>query len=113
MNSELREKAINLRVQENLSYSEIKKRIGVSKSTLSYWPREFPLDKKRIDELHRYGWKKGEIGREKFRITMKKKRECESRQVYDEQRKKFATITDDMFYVAGLMLYAAEGDKKN
>jgi len=55
MNSQLREEVIKLRTKENLSYAGIRKRLGVPKSTLSYWLREFPLSKKRILELRRQG----------------------------------------------------------
>jgi len=49
-----REKAIALRKQE-MSYSQIKKVLGVSKSTLSYWLKDFPLSKERVEELQRKG----------------------------------------------------------
>ena len=47
MNSLLRQKAIELRKYKELSYSEIRKRLGVPKSTLSYWLADFPLDEKK------------------------------------------------------------------
>ena len=55
MDSQLREQAINLRIKENLSYTQIRKRLGVPKSTLSYWLRGFPLSEERILELRRQG----------------------------------------------------------
>ncbi len=112
MNSQLRERAVKLRLEQGLSYGEIKKRLGVAKSTLSYWLREFPLKEERISELCRYGWKKSELSREKFRITMRKKRELRNRNIYDNYRKKFAKISKDSFFTAGLMLYLGEGDKR-
>lgn len=75
MNSQLREQAINLRITEELSYGEIRKRLGVPKSTLSYWLREFPLSEEKILELRRQGWKKNEAKIERFRNAMRKKRE--------------------------------------
>jgi len=51
MNSQLRQQVITLRTKEELSYAEIRKRLGVPKSTLSYWLREFPLSKEKIKEL--------------------------------------------------------------
>ena len=47
---EKRAEALILRKQE-LSYSEIKKRLNVSKSTLSLWLRNYPLSKEKINEL--------------------------------------------------------------
>ena len=42
MNSQLWEQAVNLRLTGRFSYSAIIKKLGVPKSTLSYWLREFP-----------------------------------------------------------------------
>ena len=44
------EKALALRKQE-ISYSQIKKILGVSKSTLSDWLHKFPLSEEKIREL--------------------------------------------------------------
>jgi hypothetical protein len=112
MNSRLREQAVKLRLEQDLSYGEIKKKLGVAKSTLSYWLREFPLKEERVSELCRYGWKKSESSREKFRITMRKKRELRNREIYDNYRRKFAKISKESFFTAGLMLYLGEGDKR-
>lgn len=113
MNAQLREQAVNLRVQEQLSYSEIKKRLGVAKSTLSGWLQDFSLSEEKILELRRAGWQKGEASRERFRNTMRQKRELKEQKVYQKYREKFTTLSSDAFFLAGLMLYAAEGDKKN
>lgn len=48
MNSQLREQVIKLRTEKELSYAEIRKRLGVPKSTLSYWLREFPLTEEKL-----------------------------------------------------------------
>lgn len=113
MKSQLREQAIKLRVENNLSYGTIRKRLGVSKSTLSYWLKEFPLSEKRILELRRRGWKKGEANRERFRFTMRKKQELKEREIYNKYKKKFAKLSKNVFFVAGLMLYLGEGGKKD
>ena len=113
MNSQLREEVIKLRTKENLSYAEIRKRLGVPKSTLSYWLREFPLSKKRILELRRQGWKKAEVKIERFRASMRRKRQLKEQEVYNKYQKRFARLSRDALFVAGLMLYLGEGDKKN
>lgn len=113
MNSKLREQAIKLRLEKELSYSEIRKRLGIPKSTLSYWLREFPLSEERILELRRRGWKKSEAKIERFRAAMRKKREAKEREVYNKYRTGFAKLSKDAFFVAGLMLYLGEGGKKN
>ena len=112
MNTKLRQKAINLRIKENLSYSEIKKRLKVSKSTLSYWLRDYPLSAEKILELRQLGWSKGEASREKYRETMRQKKEDENKKEYLIQKKKMAKLSTEAYFVAGLMLYLAEGAKK-
>lgn len=113
MRAKLRQKAIDLRVSQQLSYSEIKRRLGVSKSTLSYWLQEYPLSPEKILELRRLGWQKGETSREKYRLTMQKKKDDLDRASY---RLKYSSlkrsVSDQSFYVAGLMLYLAEGAKR-
>ncbi len=112
MNSQLREKAIQFRVKDELSYSEIKSRLQVSKSTLSYWLRDFPLSDEKILELRRKNWTKGEASRERFRVSMRKKKEVLAKQTYDKYRQKFKRISKETFFAAGLMLYLGEGAKK-
>lgn len=113
MNARLRQKAIDLRKYKELSYSEIRKRLGVPKSTLSYWLAGFPLDEKRILELRRNGWEKGEASRERFRATMRAKKEKKAQIVLNAKIAELKIISPQARFVAGLMLYLGEGDKKN
>lgn len=113
MNKKLRNKAVQLRLEEELSYSEIKKRLGVPKSTLSYWLRDYPLSEERILELRRKGWRKGEASRERYRNTMRKKQEEKFNKVYEQQKDTFSKISKKNLYIAGLMLYLGEGKKKD
>lgn len=112
MNKHLREQAMRLRLQEELSYSEIKKRLGVPKSTLSYWLRDHPLSDEKVLELHRKGWTKGETAREKYRITRQKQADAKLRAFYTQEMKAMKKISSRSFYIAGLMLYLGEGAKK-
>lgn len=113
MHAILRRKAVELRLKKELSYGEIRKRLGVSKSTLSYWLKDFPLAEKRILELRRLGWQKGEVARERFRNTMRKKREEKERQVYDKYSTRLSRVSKEAFFAAGLMLYQGEGNKRD
>ena len=112
MKSAQREQAIELRLTHKLGYGEIAKRVKVSKSTLSRWLEDLPLSDERMLELRRDAWSKGEAKREKFRQTMRAKRDERDREIYLKQKKKLSKISGQSLYVAGLMLYAAEGDKK-
>lgn len=111
MRSNLREKAIKLRLQ-NKSYSEIKKRLGVSKSTLSYWLKDLPLSEEQIKKLQKVGWQKSEASRERYRNTMKAKRIIKERKEYQSYLAKFKKLSEESEFAAGLMLYHAEGGKK-
>lgn len=113
MKSELRRRAIELRTRQEMSYSMIRKKLGVPKSTLSYWLRDFPLDDEKILELRRAGWKKGESSRERYRNTMRKKKEDLEELVYKDAAKQFKNLSKESLYLAGLLMYEAEGDKKS
>ena len=105
-----REKALILRKQE-LSYSQINKILKVSKGTLSYWLHEFPLPEEKIKELQQQGWKKGEAAIERFRNTMRQKREKRLKEIYETQKKIILPLNDREFFIAGLFLYWGEGTK--
>lgn len=113
MKSVERERAIELRLTHNLGYGEIAKQVKVSKSTLSRWLEDLPLSDERVLELRRNAWSKGEAKREKFRQTMRAKRDARESEIYLAQKKKFSRISEQALFIAGLMLYAAEGDKKS
>lgn len=113
MKTHLRQQAVDFRLKEQLSYTEIRKRLGVPKSTLSYWLSEFPLSEEKILSLRRQGWQKGEASRERFRITMCQKAARKAEAVYLIYAERFKKIYSDVYFVAGLMLYLGEGDKKN
>lgn len=113
MRSELRRKAIELRQGKKMSYSAIQKELDIPKSTLSGWLREYPLSEERILELRRRGWRSGEASRERFRNTMRKKRDMHFQELYKIEKQRLQKCTEDSRYTAGLALYAAEGAKKD
>ncbi|MBI5356599.1 hypothetical protein HZB78_03225 [Candidatus Collierbacteria bacterium] len=98
--------AIELRKQGQ-SYSQIKKRLEVSKSSLSLWLRRLPLTKKRIRELRDFS----EQRIERFRNTMKAKREARMDEVYHEEWDRLTPLSEKEAYIAGLFLYWGEGAK--
>lgn len=110
---DLRNKAIRLRLEKEMSYSAIRKLLGVPKSTLSGWLKSYPLNESRILELRRAGWKRGEATRERFRNTMRAKQVKLQEEILSDEKKHFAYIPESAVYIAGLMLYAAEGAKQD
>lgn len=99
-------KALILR-EKGYSYSQIKKITKVSKSTLSAWLAEFPLSKSRIDELRGRNPKRIE----RFRDTMRKKRELEESRVFEIVRTQLGKFSSREKIIAGLFLYWGEGTK--
>ena len=106
-----REKALALRKEQQMSYSQIKKTLGISKSTLSYWLRDFPLPEKKIKELQRQGWNNSEAARERFRNTMRRKREERLKNTYEKQKKLILPLNKREIFITGLFLYWGEGTK--
>ena len=101
-----KEEALRLRQQE-MSYSQIKQAIGVSKSTLSGWLKDYPLSKERIDELRG----KSERRIERYRETMRKKREKRLLDIYEKERDYILPLSEKEVFIFGLGLYWGEGSK--
>lgn len=99
-------KVIGLRLQGK-SYSEIKKIVNVSKSSLSLWLRNVPLTEGQILGLK----KKKERAIERYIETMKLKRLKRSSLYYKNQVKKWIPLSDREVFIAGLFLYLGEGNK--
>ncbi len=113
MHHELKQQAIQLRKEKELSYNAIRAELGVAKSTLHEWLENFPLSRERILELKRAGWKKADAKIELYRLAMKEKREASQKEIYEKYKEKFKKFSTDSFFIAGLMLYLAEGSKTN
>lgn len=101
-----RQKAVTLR-KGGKSYGQIKKEIGVSKSTLSVWLRDYPLTRAQIKDLKTIT----EIRIEKFRTTMRLKRDARLRKCYKKQKRRLLPLTNKELMIAGLFLYWGEGSK--
>ena len=105
-----REKALALRKKE-MSYSQIKKILGISKSTLSYWLQDHPLSEERIKKLQRLGAKRSEQAIERYRNTMRIKKEKRLKDIYNIQKKDVLPLNKRELFLTGLMLYWGEGTK--
>ena len=101
-----RTKAIQLRLEGN-SYSEIKKQIDVSKSSLSLWLRDIPLTNKQIRRIKN----NKEKAIERFRETMRHKREKRLSGYYKKQKKRWFPFSNREQFLTGLFLYWGEGNK--
>lgn len=79
----------------------------MSKGTLSSWLRKYPLSAERINELRG----KNEKRIERFRETMKQKREKRQKEIYTVQKKFVLPLNNREIFLAGLILYWGEGTK--
>lgn len=99
-------KAMELR-KKGMSYSQIKNELGISKSTLSNWLYKMPLSEKRIRELN----SQNPIRIERYRNTMKNKRDARLLEVYKKVSKEIGRLSKRELLLAGLFLYWGEGGK--
>ncbi len=90
-----------------MSYSQIKSKINVSKSTLSAWLKEFPLSRQKINELRANSPKRIE----KFRNTMRAKREKTFDSVFHKVGNELGRLSDRDILIGGIFLYWGEGSK--
>jgi DNA-binding transcriptional MerR regulator len=101
-----RELALKLR-RNGLSYSDIKTRLNVSKSTLSLWLRDLPLTRERINELRSNSPRRIE----RYRETMRLKKETRLSAVFKKAQKDIGSLSKREIFIAGLFLYWGEGGK--
>jgi len=99
-------KAIELRLK-GMSYSEIKSRLNISKSTLSNWLAPYPLSSQRIKELRDFNPQRIE----KSRNTKAKKRANRLNAVYKRVSADIRKLTKRELFIAGTFLYWGEGSK--
>lgn len=102
---EEKNQAIKLR-QQGMSYSQIKEKLSISKSTLSGWLSEMPLSKNRLDELQR-----NERVIEKIRTAKLSKRNSRIGIVRKNVSSEIGLLSKREFFISGFFLYWAEGGK--
>ncbi|MBI5405986.1 hypothetical protein HY972_03060 [Candidatus Kaiserbacteria bacterium] len=98
--------AIEMR-KKGASYSQIKEKLKVSKSSLSLWLHDMPLPEKRLRELR--DWNAVRI--ERFSNTMRRKRESRWAEVRKRAAKDIRTLSKRELLIASLFLYWGEGAK--
>src|SRR3989344_3938935 len=113
MNAQLKEEAIKLRLEQKLGYASIAKLVPVSRSTLSGWLRNYPLSDERILELRTANLKNNEAKIESYIRSRRLKREEKFADNYKKHLVVFKKISKQSRFTSGLMLYLAEGSKKD
>lgn len=105
-----RQKAVKLR-KEGLTYSEIRSKLGISKSTLSNWLSKYPLSKGQFRSLEKSIKRNKYLAIEKIRLTKQKKREIRLKSVYESEKKYWISLSQRELKISGLFLYWGEGNK--
>lgn len=108
----LKDKLLAQRLRgKGYSYNQILRYITVSKDTLSRWCRDIKLTKRqkqKLIERKSLGQKKGSI----IAAENKRKKRLELiEKIFDKSKKDIKTVSKRDQFIAGIALYAAEGDK--
>lgn len=107
MSEDLRNRAVELR-KRGLSYSEIRDRVPVSKSTLSLWLRSIDLtdaQRVRLAEVSRRAGLAGAAKRRARRLALR-------RSIYESSSSEIHEIKPHELWLMGTVLYWAEGAKE-
>lgn len=104
-----RRKAIELRKQGK-TYTFIKKHLGISKSTLSYWLRNIKLTKSQIESIRKNSIEKRV---ENYINTRREGRKKIFESYLKNERKNLLPLSERDFLIAGLFLYLGEGGKSD
>ena len=107
MKNDLKNLAVNLR-RRGLTYSEILVKVPVAKSTLSSWLHSVSLAKKqyqRLTEKKKLAQQKGAAAKHQQRLDLTKK-------ISEEALKEMRRLNNEHLWLAGIMLYWAEGTKE-
>ena len=103
--------AIELR-KRGISYNKIQKKLGIPKSTISYWFKNESWSQ----EIKKVLTKKAlYVAKKRLRLVNKARRikwEKWRKNARKEARKEFFYLQKDPLFLAGLMLYWGEGDSK-
>ncbi|MEK7121623.1 MAG: helix-turn-helix domain-containing protein [Patescibacteria group bacterium] len=104
-----RRKAIELRLTGQ-TYSSIRTKLNVNKSTLSDWLKNIQLSKEQLEKIS-----SDTIARrvETYINTTRIRRQKISEAFYKDQKKKLLPLSKRDFLIAGLFLYLGEGAKSD
>lgn len=106
-------KARQLR-RQGKSFSEIMDEVGhIPKGTLSGWLKDIRLTKEQQQRINRKKSKGSDRGRQKGAWTNHLKRQKRIATIQKRAEREFQLFREDRIFLAGLMLYIAEGSKKH
>jgi hypothetical protein len=107
MKTSERNEARRLRREEGRSVKEIERLVGVARSTASLWVRDIPLTEAQRASLKQ----RNPIYNGQFKGAAVNAERGRARRLAYQERGRLRANAADTLYVAGCMLYWAEGDK--
>jgi len=105
-------KAIALR-KKGYSYSEILKKINVSKDTISRWCRDVKLTRSQLLRLYKKKYSGGLRGCIIGAKKKQKEREGLTRKLIKEGKREVGKVSNRDKFIAGIAMYFGEGDKRD
>jgi transposase-like protein len=95
--------------QQGLAITEIAKKLGVSKGSVSVWVRDVPLTKEQRQALKEHMWAGLAAGRQKARLV-NQQRQAEHMANLKRRAYEIAKVHwNEPLFIAGVMLYQGEG----
>lgn len=107
----LKLEAVKLR-KKGVGIKKIAKLVGVSKSTVSLWVRNIILTIDQLEELSQRAIKGRERGQIIGALKQKQARLERMKLACETGKKELSKLTDKELFIAGLSIYAGEGNKK-
>ena len=108
---QMNSQAIELR-RQGYSYSDISKKLKVSKTSISNWVRNVRLTENEKNNLENSLKMKRQRSRMQASISIKAKKVFKERVAYDNAEKDFKKFISDPFFTLGLGLYWQHGLKR-
>lgn len=110
----LEEKRLALKLrQQGLSYSEIRKKVPVSKDTLSRWCRNVILNPDQMEKLRRKRLKGAERGRIIGAKRQQQDRVRRTKKLIEEGKREVNLLNKRDRFIAGIGLYLGDGYKSD
>src|SRR3954454_16326232 len=100
----IREKAREMRVENDLTIDEIAERLAISRQTIAYWLRDLPLQRKRRRDTEACRRRDEENS-----LRYKQRREA----AYDEGYTEYGVLIEELGFRDFLCMYIGEGSKRN
>jgi hypothetical protein len=99
--------------RQGFSYTDISKRLKVSRASVCNWVKNIKLTEQERSLLQKNNKNKSERGRMRARITIQGRRVFKEKNIYETAEKEFPKMAKDPFFMFGLGLWGFERHQKN